>query len=164
MTDKVEKKDHKISEVVLEMAKKIEEASSVDKNTGIVQTEDNVYEKLLPEDLTIETVNAVTNHNANFIAAGSYAIGNMAVAAMSKKKDLDQVTGLVKMGGSDTLNVNVERRKEYTTKLKGEPQTTVKFGVVTASYDVTGSHNSGQLKKVRTAIAEMAMEALSSAK
>lgn len=165
MTTEKKDTDHGVSENVLTMAKAIEKQLKLDTKTGIVESEDGIYEKMLPEELSIETVKAVGTHNANFIAAGSYAVGNIAVQAMAKHKSLDRVSGEIKMAGRDVMSVNVDREKPFTNHLKrdadGNPETGVKVGVVTTSYDVRAGRNSGELKKVRSAIADMAMAKLS---
>jgi hypothetical protein len=149
----------KLKDEVLQMAEKIEKGLKLDNKTGIASSEDNLYESLLPEDLTIETVKAVSAHNSNFIAAGTYAFGNVAINAMAKHKDLEKASAEIKMAGRDVLNLNIDRSKNYTDHLHGSGETT-KYGVVTASYDVRAGKNSGELKKARAAIADLAMEKL----
>lgn len=145
---------------VLAMAEKIEKGLKLDHKTGIAAADDNLYESLLPEGLTVETVKAVGTHNSNFIAAGTYAFGSVAVQAMSKHKDLEKASGEIKMAGRDVLNLHIDRSKTYTDHLHGSGDT-VKFGVVTASYDIRAGKNSGELKKARTLVAELAMAKLS---
>lgn len=163
-TPQVETKPE-ISEAVLEMAKAIEAELTLDNKTGIVAAGEGIYEKTLPENLTIDTVKAVSTHNANFVAAGSYAVGSMAVAAMAKHKNLERVSSEIKMAGKDVLNVAVERSKDFVNHLKrdekGEPEKSIRFGVVTTGYEVRAGKNAGELKKVRSAIADMAMAKLS---
>lgn len=156
---KTQESEVQLKEEVLQMATRIETGLKLDAKTGIASAEDNLYELLLPETLTLETVKAVGAHNSNFIAAGTYAFGNVAIKAMAKHKDLEKASAEIKMAGRDVLNLNIDRSKTYTDHLHGSGDT-VKYGVVSASYDVRAGKNSGELKKARTLVAELAMQKL----
>jgi hypothetical protein len=161
MTDKTKPQESEVQlkAEVLAMVDKIESGIKLDHKTGIATADENLYESLLPEGLSPETVKAVSTHNSNFIAAGTYAFGNVAVKAMAKHKDLEKASAEIKMAGRDVLNLNIDRSKTYTDHLHGSGET-VKYGVVSASYDVRAGKNSGELKKARTLVAEFAMQKL----
>jgi hypothetical protein len=150
-----------IKKEVIELAAKIEAAMKLDATAGTVtETDGNVFEKTLPEDLNIDTVNKVHDHESLFTAATVHYVGNAAINAMSTNQDLKEVSGAFKMG-KNTLNVQIDRSKEYTNHLNGNGEKTVKYGVATVAYDVKGSKKSGgQLKAVTTALAESAMSKL----
>ncbi len=148
---------------VIEMAKKIEAGLSADKKIGLISEKgEGLYESTLPEDLTIDVVNAVAAHNTTFIAAGTYAFGKMAIDAMKSNKALENASGSIKMGSKETLNLTMEKSQDYVNHLSGNGETTTKFGVVRAEYSFKGaSKNAGQLKAARSILAQEAATAFS---
>ena len=150
-----------LKEHVLAMAEKIEKGLVIDKKTGVGTESTNLYETCLPEGLDMDQVKRVSEYNTDFVAAGTYAFGKIAVAAMKSSKGLDKATAEIPMGVKDTLSISVERTKEYTAQLgekKGE--TIIKHGVTTTAYDVRAGKNGGQLKIARQMISELAMAQL----
>lgn len=146
---------------VLALATKLEKGMTVEKKTGAGSTGDaDLYHDNLPESLTPEVVKAVGDYNANFIAAGAYAFGKLAVDAMKGNKSLEQASIEVKMGGRDTVAYTVDRHTSHANHLGGgEP--VEKYGVVTAKYSArAGKGSAGQLKVARNLIGELAMEKL----
>ena len=129
------------------------------KNDGTTEVQKDLYTKNLPEGLTEETVKSVSDYNNTFVAAGAYAVGELAVAAMAKHKTVDSVSAEIHMTGRDHINYTVHRQKEYPNPAGGDK--IVKKGVVDASLHIQGGvTKSGQLKVSRELIAEMAMKAL----
>ncbi len=159
------KLDDKFNERVVTMAKTIKENMEFDTTSGIGSEKEGakLYEKCLPDDLSIETINKVTDHNANFIAAGSLAFGEMVVDHMKKDKKMDSASATIKMSGGNKVEYSVDRQKQYVNRIPGSPnngETINKYGVVTTHYTVKGGHNSGALKEARKTIEEYAAEAL----
>jgi hypothetical protein len=89
--------EKKISVEVGTMAKVIENYIEINNKTGVGVEKESVFEKTLPSNLPIETVKAVNDHNSNFIAAGAYAFGQMAIKAMSKNASLEEADLKLKM-------------------------------------------------------------------
>lgn len=148
-----------LKEDVLALSKTIEKSMGIDKKTGIVTTETDIYEKTLPEGLTLDVVNAVESHNGKFIAASAHAIGNIAISAMKSNKDLETAETVVKMAGKNSLGLNVDRTRTYPNP-QDKDKPIVKHGVVTVNYDIVADHNSGQLKAARSIIGDLAAAAL----
>lgn len=148
-----------LKDSVIELAKKIEAGLTIDKKTGVGNAEDGLYKANLPEGLDMNTVKLVSNYNADFVAAGAFAFGKMAVDTMAKDKSLTKCTAEIKMAGRDSVTHNVDRRREYTNHL-GNGEKTEKFGVVTSIYEVKAGKNSGALKTARALVAEMAFKKL----
>lgn len=144
---------------VASLAEILKKGISVDNQTGTGTAEDSLYDSNLPESLTPEIVKSVSDYNTTFAAAGTFAIGELAVEAMSSNKNLDRVSASIAMGGKDSLNVNVDRSREFTNHLGGGGLTE-KFGVTNVSYEVVAGKNAGQLKKARMMIGELALEQL----
>ena len=156
----VEKTVTQPKESIVALAKRIADGLTLDTNTGIGSESKELYKELLPEELTMEQVKAVSEYNTDFIAAGAYAFGQMAVNAMSKNKDLTEASVDVNMGHRDVLKLSVDREKSYRNPLGGEGATSTKYGVVTAAYEVKSGKNGGQLKTARNAINAMALDLL----
>lgn len=164
MTDKAKAPEAnvKLKDNVLAYAKKIEETLAIDKKTGAPSGYENIYEATLPEDVTMEMVNKVDEHDTTFIAAAPYVYGKLMVDAMASNGKLTEGSVVIPMGEKNTLSVGIERSKEFTNHLSGNGEKVMKYGVMTASYDVRGSRsNAGQLKAVRGIIGDLANAALS---
>lgn len=150
--------EKKISADVVAMAKVIEKNIEIDHKTGIGSEKEGVFEKTLPEDLSMDTVKRVGDHNSSFIAAGALAFGNLAVKAMQKNAELTETDIQLKMTGRDHVGYHMNRTKEYQNHLSGGGAV-VKHGVLTTDYHVSGGRNSGELKRVREHLAEAADKA-----
>lgn len=146
-----------INSTIIAMADTILAQLSADNNLGVVTSPDNMYEKVLPEDLSIETVNRVSDHNTNFVAASTRAFGQMAQSMMTDNRKLDTVIGAFSMGANDNLSLHYNRSKDYP--VPGQEEKSTKYGVVNIAYEVKAGKNGGELKKVRAELAELAMKA-----
>lgn len=146
-----------IKSEILELAEKLQKDITVDKKTGAGTQSENLYEKNLPDGLTTDTVKQVKEYDSAFVAAGTHAFGQLAIAAMAKNKGLEKATIELSMGHRDTMGVSVERSKTFTNHLSGNGEQTTKYGVTSVTYDArAGATSGGQLKRVRTALAEAA--------
>jgi hypothetical protein len=146
-----------LKQAIIDLATRMEEHIGQVEN-GSIQVAEDLYEKLLPETLTMEVVKDVGNYNTDFIAASSYSVGNRAIQAMANDDSLNEVNTSIKMGVNDALKLNVDRKRTYGS-VNGGTETT-KFGVVTAAYETKSGKNGGQLKVVRKSISESAAELL----
>lgn len=146
-------------ESVLELAKKIETAVTID--NGAIKEKDagKVYEENLPSGLTVDLVQKVNDYDAKFVAAGAHAFGSIAINAMAEDKNLKTVTGELKTVDKNKASYSIERSKEYVNHLQGGERT-VKYGVVTTSYEIRAGKNSGQLKAVKNELAKLALSKL----
>lgn len=133
--------------------------TKMDHSTGVGNSNDKIYEKTLPEDVSMEMVTKVTDHNTVFIAAATKVAGKLAVEAMKENKDLNRATVPFNMGVRDQLTVSVDRQATFPNPQKPE-EPIVKFGSTTVKYDVRSGHNVGTLKSVRNEISKLATEAL----
>lgn len=148
-----------VKQHILDLSTKMNEFVGAVENST-VKTSDDMYEKLLPEGVTMKEVKTISDYNTDFIAAATHNISQRAIEAMSKDKAITDVSGSVKMGVNDALNVGIDRQKTYTNHLQGGAET-VKYGVVTASYETRGGKGSGgQLKAVRAHINAVAADLL----
>ena len=155
-----EKVQTTLSDEIIALAKKLESGIAIDKATGVGEEKKELYKENLPDDLTMDLVKKVSKYNSNFIAAGNYAFGTMAVDAMASNKKLDKASIEMKVGTRDSVTHIVDRSRSYVHRL-GNGETTTKFGVVSSNYEVRAGKNSGQLKAARAAVAEIAFAKLS---
>jgi len=144
---------------VLELADRIEAALNVDNKTGMAPAADDIYEQTLPEDVTMTLVNKIEKHNANFIAASTYALGRVGTKALAGHKKLDSVETVIKMGGKNELHLTMERQRTYPNPQDKE-NPIVKHGVISVNYDIVADNNAGQLKIARSLINDLAADAL----
>lgn len=159
MSDKKESTAPAVKQVVIDMSEKMKSGITLDKKTGTATAADDIFASTLPEDLSIETVKRVSEHNGNFIAAGALAFGDMSVAAMAKNKGLEQTTLKIAMAGRDSVEYTVDRTKQYRNP-QDEKNPIVKHGVVSATYNSLVGTNTGSLKAARKTIEQAAMDAL----
>lgn len=147
-----------LNEHVMALAASIEKGLTVDK-TGVGTETGNAWKDNIPNDLTEELLKKASNYNADFVAAGGYAFGKLAVEAMAGNKTMERATLELKMQGRDKVSFNIERVKKFPNHL-GDGAEIVKHGYLTSTYEVHAGKNSGQLKLARTAIADLAATAL----
>lgn len=138
-----------LSEEVIKLASSIREQLEVDTDTGIVTEKDTggAYDSNLPAGITKETIKTINNYNTTYVAAGTYAVGQVALEAFSANNKLNRCSGKLRIGHKDDLEVIVDKseKSEYT---------------IHGSLDIRAAKNSGQLKAARDAIKEMGANAL----
>ncbi len=149
-----------ITPEVKALSSKIQEMIKVDHKTGTTAVEADVWERTLPESLSKDQIKAVKEHEANFIAAGTDAVGQAAIAAMKEHSELQEVTATIDMYNKDQLGVTVAREKTYHNPQDKDGEPIVKTGVVSANFRNYAGRNVGDLKKVITSISEEAEKAL----
>ena len=150
----------KLKDEILELSKSIEKGLKLDAKTGVITAEEGLYEKNLPEGLTMDNVKAVTEYNTNFVAASSHAVGKVSVDAMSSHKKLERTSVEIKMGVNDLFSATMDRSISYPNPQGDSGEKIVKYGVIKPDYDVRAGRNGGQLKVARRLISELAAEQL----
>ncbi len=150
----------KISEGVLDLAAKLKGKIKIDQATGVGEAEDTIYKDLLPEGLTLKTVEPVKRHDRDFIAAGAQVFGELAVEAMVKNKKLEEAQVSIGMTKMDNVSYHMDRHRQYPGHLTGDGKPVDKYGILTTTYEIKGGKNAGDLKKVRVELQEMAAKKL----
>ena len=143
-----------------EIVEKIQ-AAITGAETGIAQVADTVYNDCLPEGLTPETVQQVSDYTTVFVASGQEAAGNAALEALKKNKKLDSVSVNLPMGSFGQTDFTIHRSKEVTippAEKGGEATKEVQYGVTRCNVSFVAGKNSGLLAKARDAIKEQAIE------
>ncbi len=134
-------------------------ASSLSKVTdGVISSDGDVFNSNLPEGLTPETVEAVSNYTTAFVASGLEAVGKAAVSAMEKDKKLNDVSAEIPMGAFGNVGYGVTRSREAV--VPGTDKTTTVYGGTKVNVAFVAGKNAGQLAAAKRSIKEMAEEAL----
>lgn len=149
-----------INQDVKDLSSKIQEMMKVDHKTGVSEVQEDIWEKTLPDSLSKDQIKAVKDHEANFIAAGADAIGHLAIAAMKKNHELQDVSATIGMHGHDKASYNVSREKVYHNPQDKDAEPIVKHAVVGVNFRNMAGRNAGELKKVLAAISTEAEKAL----
>lgn len=160
---KTEVKEHKKTEIkaeILAMSDIIHKSLTVNKKEGSVTAADDIYEKTLPEGLTMDTVNAVGDHLKTFVPAAAHAFGKSAFEAMKAHKGTERVLTDIHLGKNDKLSLASDR-KSVTHPPGDATKEIVTYNRVTVSLDLRAGKSGSQLKAVRSEMNELAMAALS---
>jgi len=145
-----------INENVKTLAGKIKDSLVIEGN--VVNAEEGLYEKVLPETLTIEKVMEVRHHDASFVAASALAFGELSIEAMKKDNKLTEMLAGISMGGKDSVRHTMQKEKTFINQM-GDGGEITKYGVCTTTLEMTAGKKVGELKKVRTELGEIAMKA-----
>lgn len=153
-------KEIKLSPEIRELADKFKAVTKVEKD-GTSNVETDVFTDTLKEGITKEIVETVYEHRDNCIRASQLAAGELFVDAMSKNDGLEKGSVVYGLGGSDRINITVDRSRSYP----GGPGSTdgekvIKYGIVTPTIEIDSTRNTGDTKRVRNLVAQYAMEKL----
>ena len=125
---------------------------------GTVTSTGDVFNDNLPEGITPKTVEELAHYTGEFIAAGTEAIGAVAIKALSKDKKLDKVTGEFGIGALGNVAVNVERSREGVKP--GTTEKTVTYGANRVITSFQPGDKVGALSAAQSEIKKLAKEAL----
>lgn len=139
---------------VKELAASIQQDMEIDGN-GVIATNNDVYEKHLPESLTMETVNQVGAYNERFVAGFTLATGNMGQDVMKKDKNLSQVSAQTKLGKYGDVNTVYDRTRVGPKSIADRTEVT-RYGQTTTRVRTFAGKNKGDLKKVREELSAVA--------
>lgn len=149
-----------IKQNVTDLATTLTKGIDVDAKAGTATAAVDMYEKNLPEGVTMEQVTGIRDYNTTFVAASAKAFGELAVDALKSNKKLDSLAVDISMGGKDSVSHSILRSKLHIDRLHDNKETT-KYGAMTTTFEVHGTKGSaGQLKAVRDEISELALKAL----
>lgn len=139
----------------------VERARELIKVSGTeVVIEDDFYEKMLPSDISMETVSRIQTHNSRLLSTTGLIIGELGIKVMEENKDVSEVTARFK-AGKDTHKHTVRRFKTVPNP-KDPGVTSTVYGALQSSVKVCGTNGSaGELKRVRKHLNELALSALS---
>jgi hypothetical protein len=142
-----------LKSAVAELSEKILADITVS-DTGAAVIADGVYDKNLPTGLTPDIIKAVSDHNTNFVAAGTHAFGTAAINAMAKSDAFDKVEGVMPLGYKDTYGLTTTRK--VVTGPEDNQKT--EFGVTVGVLNVRAGANGNQVKIAHSLLSELAAE------
>jgi hypothetical protein len=142
---------------ILELSKTLKGKIKIGEN-GVATVEEGTYVSLLPEGVTEDNARKLQSFHSELAAAATLATGELAVPYMKKHKDVVSVDLTIPMIGKDSLDVNIKREKTVTNPQSKE-QSTV-YGAATAGFTVYSTRPRGEMAKVKSHLAELAMKAL----
>ena len=125
--------------------------------TGTGTAAPEIFNENLPEGLTPDTVQSVSDYVTVYVASGMEAAGDVALDAMKSNKKLDVVNIALPMGAFGQADTTVHRSKEVTippAEKGGEATKEVQYGVNSCSVSFVAGKNSGLLGKARDHIKE----------
>ncbi len=100
----------KVNENVKALAEKIQGEITFDGNVASVPKD--LYKKTLPEDLSVETVKKVQEHNLDFSDAVTLAFGRRATEHLRDHKDIDSASLTVNVA-HDRVSSEFRRHRTY---------------------------------------------------
>lgn len=135
---------------------------------GVFTEKENskLFEKSLPEDITIKDVKKVNDHLENFVAGATHAFGEQAIKCMKADKKIDRTSTSIKLDGRSSVKIVMDRKREYENRLPnadgtvGSVKKVVKKGVTTVNIHKVADKNTGQLKLVRDEMNKLAWKSL----
>lgn len=125
--------------------------------TANTTSKGSVFNDNLPENLTPEIVENVSDYVTDFVACGLEAVGRYSIKAMVADKELKDVTATIGMGAFGEVSYDINRER-LVTPPKGDP-VVVKGGSRHAVAFIAGK-NSGALAAAKKSIKALADEAL----
>lgn len=145
------KEDLNLTAEVAKLTDQLVKKLAID-DTGIIAPDKKLYEELLPEGLTAETVKLVQTHQSNLLTAAANAVATIGQDFLKKHKKVEEVHMDKLHFGRDTIRVNYKRQAEVGG-IGGAKST--KYGWITAKLTTgaTGT-GAGQFGRIRQHFAE----------
>lgn len=149
-----------LKEETLKISKEIKANLTVDASGECSGDSQSVYEAHLPDGITMDTVKSVSSYNTTFCAAGTHAVGELAIEAMKKDKKLESVTAKLPFGSRDSLNLTFHRSREGVQNFGADKGKSVtQYGSSVVRVRTRAGNNSGQMAAARKLISDLATEA-----
>jgi hypothetical protein len=158
--DKTETAIPGVKQDIINIAAAIKKDMTLDAKTGVITVNKDLYERLLPEGLTKDTIELVQQHNTEFAAAAGLAIGEVAIPAMKKHKELERVSVSIPTVQKDAFNLNFDRSRQVPDRNAEGGGTKTKFGSLGVEFQMYGAKSRGQLGKVKEHLSSLALDAL----
>jgi hypothetical protein len=104
---------------------------------GKTELPDDLYEKHLPEGITMETVNRIHAHNCKFFPAVLEAFGDASESALKKNRDLDRTSMQINAGEGGVFSAQYARSvKRPVTGDDGKVSSEMVYGDMKYKYTV----------------------------
>ena len=136
-----------------EMHAKLTAAGKITIKDGVATPVDKAYlTAVASETLTEEIIKEVGAKNSAFAAAQLQQFQEAALPVFKKDANLESVELVVPTVGRDYFSFTIERKKQFPGVNGAEPTTT--FGHASVKHVIHDAKNIGDLRKVRTSMAE----------
>lgn len=149
-----------LTKEVLDLSAKITNGLTLDGK--VVTPAEGLYESLLPEGLSMDTLERAQAHDTQVLAAAAHAVGMLAIPAMKKDESLNKITLELPTVGKDTFGVAFDRVRQVRDGAPGDKDAGMKpkYGITTVSVDKYGAGNRGEVGAVKAFLSNEAAEAL----
>lgn len=114
---------------------------------------EDLFERTLPADLTLDTVKRVQTHVLDFTNGFAIGFGEAGLEHLEKNADLASVSARVKLG-HDNLNMELHRTREGRNPQTGEA--VVKYGALSTKLTTGVGAGRGDYKRVQEHLNEQA--------
>lgn len=142
---------------VLALSEKLAAGITADA-TGVFTADALAYANNLPEGITKETLEALSEYNKQFIPAAAHAVGLKGIEVMSANKDLQDVSCFFPSVNKDGFDFKMNRE---TPGINGADPS---YGSMRAKVVIHAAGNRGQYAKVKTLMSEKAAAAFGAKK
>lgn len=156
-----------IPQEIRNLAAAIKADLKIDPNTGVATVPKNMYDRLLPENVTREMVEQVASANADIAAAAVLAVGEASIPLMKKHGELTNVTLELPATSRDVFQVVFDRKSKVADVGRSEDGKMVhngfveRFGQVRVGFKTFGTRNKGQMAQIKDHLNAEATKALS---
>lgn len=142
----------------VELADKIKEGIKIDPKTGVGTITPDIYEKLLPEGISIKQIEAINAHNTHFAASATLAFGEASIPVLKKNKELPKTNLEIPLVGKDHIGLVFNRSQQV--RAPGSSEETTVYGTVRPQFNFYGTKSRGEMAKVKSILNEKAGKAL----
>lgn len=112
------------------------------------------FERNLPENISMADVKRVDGFRSDLIAAATLALGETAIDAFKKDKNLPQVSLQIKTN-QDKIQVQIDRERKFPNRMGGEgAPDIVRHLQANVRYKVASAGDRGAFKQVRDHLRE----------
>jgi hypothetical protein len=147
----------KLSDTIKDLSTKLAEKFTI--VDGKLVIDPDAYTQTLPENISVETLKQVHDHNSNFYPAVSLAAGNAARQAMALDKTIEEMHVEVPMLGGDRFNLTAHRSRTFP--IPKSDKVTLQYGTLSATLVTQSARASrGAMNHVRDYLAAEALKVL----
>lgn len=148
------KNESPITPALQALASKIEAEMKVNAE-GVIEADAKLFQKVLPEGLTVDDVKKVQAFGKEFFNAAAVAVGTVGQAALKKNKKLESVSIDKLAYGTDHIDLAYHRAFETTSGFGADATKVTKHGWLTGKYVTkVGSNSASTFAKTRAHFAE----------
>jgi hypothetical protein len=129
----------------------------IDPETGHAKLPKEFIETILPEGITVETLQTLNKFTSAFVPAASHAWGEECVEfkqTQDKENKFNDMTLTVPVVGKDEWTVGYRHAKNVVNPQTKE--TSIKYGNLSVKYDMYATGDNGEFSKVKEMISARA--------